>query len=40
MFGSSKKTTTIYVKDTQAATWIRERGYIGTIVDCSLNTCP
>ena len=40
MFGSSKTTTTIYVKDTQAATWIRERGYIGSIIDCSLNTCP
>ena len=39
MFYSSKTTHTAYVKNATDKTWISDKGFVGTIIDCSANTC-
>ena len=40
MFTGSRTTFTIYVKSASDATWVLDKGFKGTIIDCSSNTCP
>jgi len=40
IFYGSKATHTIYVKNASDKTWVSEKGFAGSIVDCSSNTCP
>jgi len=40
IFAGSKATNTAYVKNASDKTWVSEKGFTGSIVDCSSNTCP
>jgi len=40
IFIGSKATHTAYVKNATDKTWISDKGFVGTIIDCSANTCP
>ena len=39
-FSDSKTTHTAYVKNASDKAWVNSEGFAGTIIDCSLNTCP
>jgi len=39
MFNGSKATHKAYVKNTSDKSWVSEKGFTGTIIDCSSNTC-
>ena len=40
IFYASKATHTAYVKNASDKTWVTGKGFAGTIIDCSSNTCP
>jgi len=40
MFNNSKATHTAYVKNASDKTWVSSKGFKGSIIDCSSNTCP
>ena len=40
IFSNSRTTHTAYVKNTSDKSWVSEKGFAGTIIDCSSNTCP
>ena len=40
IFSYSKTSNTAYVKNAADKTWVSEKGFAGTIIDCSSNTCP
>jgi len=40
IFTGSGTTRTAYVKNAADKTWVSEKGFAGTIIDCSSNTCP
>ena len=40
MFTGSKTTQTAYVKNVSDKTWVSDKGFAGTITDCSSNICP
>ena len=40
IFYNSKTTHTAYVKNASDATLVKNKGFAGTVIDCSSNTCP
>jgi len=40
IFASSKATQIAYVKSATDKTWVSDKGFAGSIIDCSSNTCP
>jgi len=40
IFTDSKTTQTAYIKNATDKTWVSDKGFKGSIIDCSVNTCP
>jgi len=40
IFFSLRSTNTAYVKNASDKTWVSDKGFKGSIIDCSINSCP